>query len=244
MGRSINDMTKGAFEFWLDALLLVAFLLLLSPRVTGLPVHEWAGIVFCVPVLVHLLLSWTWIGTTTKRVFSTDDRRARVNYCLNITLFVLIAIEIVSGLVISQVALPFLGVSTINDRSWRALHNQTLNVTHVAVGLHVAMNWQWIVAALRGPSRVREMAVRGGLRLAPSLRHAVGRSALVLLGAGVVAAGSFALLGRPSEARRYHQNEVLRFAPTPAHGLGQFAGEAALLAGIVYVGRRWLRVRI
>jgi len=139
-------MSRRAFEFWLDALLLVLFVLALSPRMTGLALHEWIGIVFGLPVVVHLLLSWTWITGAIRRVFASAGSRARVNLLLNATLFVLIAVEIVSGVAISQVAGPSLGFATINDRSWRALHNQTLNLTHLVVGLHVAMNWQWIVA--------------------------------------------------------------------------------------------------
>ena len=41
----------------LDVVLLVALLLLLSPRLTGLPIYEWLGIALGVPLLVHLLLS-------------------------------------------------------------------------------------------------------------------------------------------------------------------------------------------
>jgi len=237
-------MSRRAFEFWLDALLLVLFVLALSPRMTGLALHEWIGIVFGLPVVVHLLLSWTWITGAIRRVFASAGSRARVNLLLNATLFVLIAVEIVSGVAISQVAGPSLGFATINDRSWRALHNQTLNLTHLVVGLHVAMNWQWIVAALRGRSPARESSALHSRRLAPSLLIALGRSVIVLVAAGAVAALAYAFLGRPSLAREYRQNEIARFTPTVGHGLGQFAGEAALLAAFAYAGRRWLRVRL
>ena len=235
---------KQVFEFWLDALLLLAFLLLLSPRMTGLALHEWLGVVFGIPVLVHLMLSWSWISTATRRVLTSADRRARVNYVLNTTLFVLTTIEIVSGLVISQVALPVLGIAAIDDRSWRALHNLTLNWTLLAAGLHVAMNWAWIVAAFRRHEWAPGLTGRINIRLAPSLGHGLARGAVLLLGAGVVALGAFAMLGPPSETRLHYQNEVARFVPTLGHGLGQFAGESALLAVVAYLGRKWLRVRL
>lgn len=237
-------MTRRAFEFWLDSLLLVLFVLALSPRMTGLRLHEWIGIAFGVPLIVHLLLSWTWISSTTRRVFRSGDSRTRVNLVLNAVLFVLIAVEIASGVVISQVAVPSLGFATINDRAWRALHNQTLNLTHLVVGLHVAMNWQWIVAALWGASPAPGSGTRPRIRLAPSFTIALGRSVLVLLAVGVVAASAFAFLGPPSLTREYRQNEIARFAPTAGHGLVQFGGEAALLGVFAYVGRRWLRVRL
>jgi hypothetical protein len=233
-------MRKQVLEFWLDALLLPTFLLLLSPRMTGLALHEWIGVVFGIPVLVHLLFSWSWISTATRRVLASADRRARVNYVLNTTLFVLTTVEIVSGLVISQVALPVLGIATVDDRSWRALHNLTLNWTLLAAGLHVAINWSWIVAAVRR----REWTGGIEIRLAPSFGRGLARGAVLLLGAGVVTLGAFALLGPPSEARLHGQNEIARFVPTLGHGLGQFIGESTLLAVVAYVGRRWLRVRL
>lgn len=134
---------------YLDVVLLLAFLTLLSPRLTGLPVHEWLGLTLLLFVVVHLLLSWRWIAAGTKGVVTKSSRRSRVNYALNWLLFALIVLEIASGVAISAVALPFLGITTINDRAWRALHNQALNFTHIAVGLHVAMNWKPLLAGIR-----------------------------------------------------------------------------------------------
>src|SRR5205085_9667219 len=99
-------------------------LLLFSPRLTGLPVHEWLGIALGAPLLVHLLLSWSWIRTATARLATATPARARVNYVLNWLLFILVIIEVLSGIVISNVALPAMHVETINDRAWRALHSQ------------------------------------------------------------------------------------------------------------------------
>ena len=142
-------IATGRLAALIDLILLGVLLLLYAPRLTGLPVHEWVGLALAVPLVVHLLLSWKWIAATTRRVIARRDARARVNYLLNGILFVLIGVEVTSGIVISQVALPVLGVRTINDRAWRALHNLTLNYTLLALGLHVAMNWRPLLVALR-----------------------------------------------------------------------------------------------
>jgi hypothetical protein len=63
---------------------------------------------------------------------------------------------------------------------------------------------------------------------------------LALAVAGVV----LILLGPPTMARGYHQDEIARFAPTAGHGVGQFLGESFLVGLVAYVGRRWLRVRL
>jgi hypothetical protein len=104
---------------------------------------------FCLPLLVHLTLSWSWISAGSARFGRGADTRARTNYVLNWILFILVTVEITSGVAISQVALPSIGVPTINDREWRALHNQALNWTLLLVGLHVAMNWKPLAAGVR-----------------------------------------------------------------------------------------------
>ena len=68
-----------------------------------------------------------------------------MNLALNTALFIAMAVVIVSGLVISQVALPALGVATIDDRTWRSTHNNWTDVVLVLVCAHVAMNWRWIM---------------------------------------------------------------------------------------------------
>ena len=160
--HSTRAHTQSIVQLHVDVALLVELLLLFSPRLTGLPVHEWLGLALAGVVALHLLLSWSWISAGTRRFAIRTDWRGRVNYLLNWLLFVLICIEITSGVVISAVALPAFGIGTINDRSWRALHNLTLNWTLLVIGLHVAMNWQPIVAGFRrhiqrGPL-VREQA--------------------------------------------------------------------------------------
>lgn len=133
------------FLFSLDALLLVLGLLLMAPRLTGLALHEWIGISFLLPLLVHLLLSWRWIVTALRRTSAPTSRRDAVNLALNTLLFISTAVVIVSGLVISQVALPWLGVTgTVDDVAWRSTHNNWTDVMWVLVSAHVAMNWRWI----------------------------------------------------------------------------------------------------
>lgn len=135
-------------RFVIDLALLGLILLMLSPRATGLPVHEWLGLALGIPVLMHLLLSWTWISRATLVVPFRSGWRHRINYILNSLLFALIVTEIVSGVAISVVALPSLGIPTIEDRAWRALHNRLLNVLVLLVGIHLAMNWTGLRAEL------------------------------------------------------------------------------------------------
>ena len=133
------------FAFWLDGALFVLFVLLRTPKLTGLPWHEWLGVAFLVPMLLHLLLSWRWIVTALKRTFAPARRRDAVNLLLNLSLFITTTGVVVSGLVISRIALPALGISSIDDRVWRETHNNWTDAMLLCVAAHVAMNFRWIV---------------------------------------------------------------------------------------------------
>lgn len=143
-----SGAARNSFAIYVDVLLLATLLLLFSPRLTGLSIHEWLGVSLGATLIVHLLLSWSWISSGTRRVFSGSNGRARINYILNWLLFVLILVELTSGVAISRVVLPSIGIRTINDRSWRALHNLTLNWTMLVLGFHVAMNWRPLVVGV------------------------------------------------------------------------------------------------
>lgn len=136
-------------RFAVDVLLFGLILLLLSPRLTGLPVHEWLGLALGIPVVVHLLLSWSWISRATIVVPTRPGWRHRVNYALNWLLFALVVLEVLSGIIISVVALPALGISTIEDGAWRLLHNRFLNFLVILVGVHIAMNWNALRTGIR-----------------------------------------------------------------------------------------------
>lgn len=137
------------FLLWFDSSLLVLFLLTMTPGLTGLAIHEIAGVVFAILFLVHLLLSWQWIKGAARKLLTKGAWRTRVNYSLNTVLFAFTWIAIVAGLVISQIVLPALHIPSVNDREWHFLHNRMASWVRIGIGLHIAMNWQWIVAAVR-----------------------------------------------------------------------------------------------
>ncbi len=127
--------SAASIRFAIDIVLFGLVLAMLSPRLTGLPLHEWLGLAIGVPVLVHLLLSWSWIARATVVVPVRSGWRHRANYILNWLLFTSLIVEIVSGIMISQVAMPALSVATAEDRAWRSLHNRYLNIFTLLIGI-------------------------------------------------------------------------------------------------------------
>jgi cytochrome b len=144
------------FTFWLDVALLVVFCALETVPFTGLLLHEWIGLIAAVMVIIHLLLSWTWIATITCRFVSVQQGaatgRTRVNYLLNLALFGIVSILIVSGVIVSRYAVPAMVAwrpDAQTDYQWGAIHNRFSDLVVILAGLHLAINWDWSVLAAR-----------------------------------------------------------------------------------------------
>jgi len=232
---------RRRFVICLDTALLVILILLLSPRMTGLAVHEVLGFIFFIPIIIHLIIAWPWIQNVTRKFFKTVNRRTRFNFFLNTTLFILMITELVSGTIISQVVLPNLGIKTINDRSWRSMHNVPLNFVVLFGGLHIAINWDWIVAAFKKRPGIPKPG-KGALSF--KLMPLLVRIGILILATSLVSLVLYGIIGKPSLSRLYNHNEIARFNPSLSHGIVQLLGEAFLIAIAAFIARRWLRIRL
>ena len=225
----------------LDTALLIIFILLLSPRLTGLPLHEVLGFIFFIPILLHLLIAWPWIRNATNNFFKTASKRTRFNFFLNTILFILVIIELVSGFIISQVVLPNLGIKTINDRSWRSVHNLPLNFVMLFTGFHIGINWGWIVAVFK--KRINSPKQSNGM-FSLKIMSILVRIGILVLATGIISIMLYGIIGKPSLARLYNQNEIARFYPSFRYGIIQFLGETFLLVIVAFIARKWLRIRL
>ena len=138
--------------FWLDVALLVSVCVLPTVSFTGLILHEWLGLAMVAMVFAHLLFAWSWIATQSRRVFAVQSARARINYALNLSLFAGVTAVIFSGILISQRAIPTLtGTKAAPDMDWRwdTLHNEFSGTVVLLSGFHLAINWDWALAALQ-----------------------------------------------------------------------------------------------
>ena len=160
MGRSSVTATRESVKpaqwrlkttFWLDATLLVSVCALQTVRFTGLVLHEWLGLAIVGMVFAHLLFSWSWIASLSRRMFAAQSLRARINYLLNLGLFAAVTAVIFSGILISQKAIPALtGTKAAPDMDWRRwdfLHDEFSGLVVLLSGFHLAMNLDWVLAA-------------------------------------------------------------------------------------------------
>jgi hypothetical protein len=150
-------MSRLQWIYLLDATLLIGACILQAVNFTGLIIHEWLGLAIGILIVPHLLLAWTWIATTTRRLLSgaagPTPVHTRINYLLNVSLFVCITVQILSGIMISQHAIPLMTSRTAivltGDIAWDRIHTTVSDFALVLISLHLAINWNWLVAAVR-----------------------------------------------------------------------------------------------
>jgi hypothetical protein len=148
MTTETKPMNRTKLNLVVDIVIFLAFLLVTQPHLTGIAVHEWQGISFGAGIATHVLLHGRWVVETTKRIFSKLPKMQRINYALNMLLLIDVVLIIISGLAISKVALPVLGITLARNRMWMGVHIASATASFVLVGLHVALHWSWIVSTI------------------------------------------------------------------------------------------------
>src|SRR6185312_741441 len=116
--RGCDRLNRTRFLLLLDTVLFLALVQLIEPRFAGLAVHEWLGIAIVPLIVVHLIYAWRWIAATLARLGVKGAWRLRINFLLNMTLFIAFTVATFSGLMTSFVALPALGIAPGNYARW------------------------------------------------------------------------------------------------------------------------------
>ena len=107
------------------------------------------GIALVAVVVAHLVFNWSWMIRTTRQVFSRLPAEVRFNHIWDALLFVLFVLTILSGLLVSQQALPSMGIPWVPSRFWMVLHNMSATVLTVMIGVHIAMHLRWVWTRLK-----------------------------------------------------------------------------------------------
>ncbi len=132
----------------LDLGIFAGSLIALEPALTGLAIHEWFSLALGLALAVHLLLHWDWVVQVTLQFFRKPLHISRLNYVLNVLLFITFTGVMLSGLMISKSVLPALGLQA-GGGAWRSLHHTFTDLVLIVVGLHFALHWKWIAGAVR-----------------------------------------------------------------------------------------------
>jgi len=146
-GTGTRNQTKT--KLVIDVILFIAFLITMEPRSSGITIHEWLATSLLAVVTIHLLLSWDWIVQITRRFLGKTSNQSRLNYILNWLLFIDGAVIMLSGFMISEVVVPFLGLSLPRNFAWRSLHDLSANLFLLLLGLHTALHWNWVAEVFK-----------------------------------------------------------------------------------------------
>jgi hypothetical protein len=140
---------KNKTNLLIDFGMLAAFLVANEPRMTGENIHEWLSIGVWLVMVVHLLLHWDWIINVAKSYFVKLWHSSRLNFFVDVLLFLGFNAIMFSGLMISKSVLPSLGISVAHSGSWKQIHSVSAELTVWMVAAHFGLHWRWIVSMLK-----------------------------------------------------------------------------------------------
>ena len=211
-------------------------------RLTGVPLHEWLGVALSAAIVAHLLLHWTWVESRSRQIFVSRSARTRVNYALNLLLFLSMTAAIVSGFVISKLVLP-LHPAPDDYLKWHSIHETSSRVALACVALHLALNWDLLFA--RRPrfqlmiARVAVIAAAVALTagVLVAVDHAMPRPDILFIGPDGRRTEHAA---PPPDIARLRRDES---APS-ARGIPGFVVQSIAVAGLAIIGRKVLRLRL
>ena len=162
-----KKMGLAQIKLYVDITLLIGFILVNIPQSTGIPFHEWFSLVFIVPLITHILIDWKWVVSVTKRMLGRLPGEVRANHIIDLLIFILMVLALFTGFIVSEAALPALGIDIVIDQFWVGMHHLTANLIIVFIGIHLAMHWKWIKTNVskylfNGKDRSEQIPVQGG----------------------------------------------------------------------------------
>lgn len=147
------------------------------PRYIWVEFHAWIGVAVAGLILIHLLLNWSFIVETTKRVKSYINKGLRAiveRYTTALILFVLFLFQVFSGCVvwlilprgeldyynmIAGVGRTFWG---LQRNVWSDLHAWTAIILAATIIVHVIIHWRWIFNITLGREKQKRQGEEQG----------------------------------------------------------------------------------
>ncbi len=142
--------TTGIFKRIIDIVMSLLLLFLTAFQVTGDSVHEWLGISMSVLLIIHNILNRKWYKSVFKGKYS--PYRIAVT-TVNIFLLVSIALTAVSGMAMSNHAVPFM-YGIINVMTARKIHLAMSYWSFIFMGIHIGMHIKTMTAKISGTPKL------------------------------------------------------------------------------------------
>jgi hypothetical protein len=135
-----KNSKKNLLLLLVDAVLLGGFWLVNQVRLTGMAFHEWFGIALGVILILHLVMHWRWVVNVVKKFFKRSGLVQHLKLVLDVVGFAAFFTIIISGILMSKVVLPSLGLTALHSHSLKMIHVTATNLTIAMIAGHLLLN--------------------------------------------------------------------------------------------------------
>lgn len=132
-----------------DLIVLVVYLVVANPALTGIGVHEWLGIAAFVAFVAHAAQHGDWVAETARTAFARPSLGRTGHFVLDALIVVAFMTCTVSGVLVSGAVLPALGLYADGFFFWNPLHAASAKVLLALLVVHVVAHWRWIAGLFR-----------------------------------------------------------------------------------------------
>ncbi len=132
---------KQKFKMFIDILMTIALLLLMSYMMVGRDVHEWIGVAMFVLFIIHHILNIKWSKKLMKGKYTTYRI---VQTVLVIFIFISMISSMYSGIVLSREVFTWLSFGASKSFA-RNLHMLAAYWGFIFMGLHLGLHWNMMV---------------------------------------------------------------------------------------------------
>lgn len=133
----------------IDALALGVYAVVANPVLTGITVHEWAGLGLAAVFLVHAAAHADWAADALRSARREPSWVRTGNLVLDALIVVSFMVVTVSGLMVSGAVLQAFGLYVPSYYFWDPLHAVAAKVLLALLLVHVVVHARWIVRMLR-----------------------------------------------------------------------------------------------
>lgn len=133
----------------IDLVALVVYLLVATPALTGVPLHEWLSLGLLVVLFVHVVAHVPWIVDAASGMRQTTGS-VRGNLVLDVLILGAFAVVMVSGFGISGEVMRTFGYYAQGYYFWNPLHAVAAKVLLALLLVHVVVHVKWSYQVLRG----------------------------------------------------------------------------------------------
>lgn len=133
----------------MDAVALVVYAVSALPSLTGVPAHEWIGLIVSVVFIAHIAVHVDWAIRVLRGLGGGKWAQAG-KLALSALLLVAFVTCAVSGAMVSGTVLPAMGLYAPGYYFWDPLHAVSAKVLLALLLVHVVVHGKWIASALKG----------------------------------------------------------------------------------------------